>query len=67
MFVLTTYSAQERLHKRNMKLLQQEKPGLNADKIRISSMDRFQGHEAEIVLLDLVAVDKPGFVTDRGA
>ncbi|KAJ5735073.1 uncharacterized protein N7483_000198 [Penicillium malachiteum] len=63
--ILTFYNAQKQLHERNMQQLQQEKPELNADKIRISTVDSFQGNEADIVVLDFVVTDKPGFVTDK--
>ncbi|KAJ5608835.1 hypothetical protein N7528_009402 [Penicillium herquei] len=63
--ILTFYNAQKQLHERNMKRLQHEKPELNADKIGVSTVDSFQGHEADIVILDFVVVDRPGFVTDK--
>ena len=31
-----------------------EKSGLEADKVKIATFDRYQGHETDMIILDLV-------------
>ncbi|KAJ5166295.1 AAA domain-containing protein [Penicillium canariense] len=59
--ILTFYSAQQKLHQQAMKKLHADKPGLGADKVKIATVNRYQGHEADIIILDLIIVNNPGF------
>ena len=64
--ILTFYSAQQKLHQQAMMKLHADKPGLGADKVKIATVDSYQGLEADIIILDLVIVHNPGFTAVPG-
>ncbi|KAJ5701220.1 protein kinase-like protein [Penicillium malachiteum] len=60
--ILTFYSAQESLIRTEMSRLHWAKPQLRVDSVKIATVDKYQGHEADIVILDMVVVADKGFV-----
>ncbi|KAJ5618687.1 hypothetical protein N7528_006798 [Penicillium herquei] len=50
--ILTFYSAQERLLRIEMDRFHKAKPQLGVDLIKVATVDKFQGHEADVVILD---------------
>ncbi|KAJ5618688.1 hypothetical protein N7528_006799 [Penicillium herquei] len=66
--VLTFYAAQEELIWEEMHRLRRAKPQLRVQAINVSTVDRYQGNESDIVILDMV-VDSLGarsFVEEAG-
>ncbi|CAI7634523.1 unnamed protein product [Penicillium pancosmium] len=64
--ILTFYSAQERLHRIAMAELDKKSPDLGANRVKIATVDKFQGQESPIVILDMVVVDSIGFLNVPG-
>lgn len=64
--ILTFYPAQERFYRLEMAQLNDCVPDLRADKVKISTVDRFGGEKSSIVILDLVVVGSNGFFNDPG-
>jgi len=64
--ILTFYSAQEKLLREAMTRLHEQHPTLGVNRVKITTVDRFQGHESDIVVLDMVVVENSEFLQERG-
>ena len=62
--IITPYSAQHRLYRSGLEVMDDLLPGIDVGKVQLANIGAYQGRQNRVVFVDFVVAEKPGFLKD---